>query len=179
MAMPARQINGPSLLGAKGTNRVPFYVPLFNPIARRLLRRGLPMGPNALLTVRGRTSGLDRTTPVAVVAIGGRRWLIGTFGEVNWVRNLRAAGEATLTINRRPEAVQAVELSRSEAVGFFKDVLAPYVAQIPLGRFLLGTLLGAKELLTDPDGAAQRHPVFELHPRVSGGSGAEATAHPA
>ncbi len=173
MAMPAQQINGPSQHAAKGTTRVPFYVPLFNPIAHRLLRGGMPLGPNALLTVRGRTSGLDRTTPVAVVAIGGRRWVIGTFGEVNWVRNLRAAGEATLTMNRQPEPVQAVELSPQEASGFFKDVLAPYVAGIPLGRFLLGTLLGAKEMLTDPDGAAQRHPVFELRPRASAGSSAE------
>lgn len=171
--MTAQQINGPSQHAGKGTSRVPFYVPLFNPIARRLLRGGLPMGPNALLTVRGRTSGLDRTTPVAVVAIDGRRWLIGTFGEVNWVRNLRAAGEATLSLNRRAEAVQAVELSQPEAASFFKDVLAPYVARIPLGRFLLGTLLGAKELLTDPDGAAQHHPVFELRPQASSGSGAE------
>jgi deazaflavin-dependent oxidoreductase (nitroreductase family) len=163
--MTAQQLNGPSQHDGKGTSRVPFYVPLFNPIARRLLRGGLPMGPNALLTVRGRTSGLDRSTPVAVVVIGGRRWLIGTFGEVNWVRNLRAAGEATLTVNRRAEAVQALELSRSEAASFFRDVLAPYVAGIPFGRFLLGTLLGAKEMLTDPEGAAQGHPVFELYPR--------------
>ena len=173
MAMPAQQIIGPSQHAAQGTSRVPFYVPLFSPIARRLLRGGMPLGPNALLTVRGRTSGLDRTTPVAVVAIGGRRWVIGTFGEVNWVRNLRAAREATLTINRRPEPVQAVELSPQEVSGFFQDVLAPYVAQIPFGRFLLGTLLGAKEMLTDPDGAAKRHPVFELRPRANAGSSAE------
>jgi deazaflavin-dependent oxidoreductase (nitroreductase family) len=175
MATPARQINGPSNRGATRTNRVPFYVPLFNPIARRLLRRGVPLGPNALLTVRGRTSGLDRTTPVAVVAIGGRRWLIGTFGEVNWVLNLRAAREATLTVNGRPEAVKAVELSQQEAVGFYSDVLRPYVAGIPFGRFLLGTLLGAKEMLSDPEYAAETRPVFELHPRASVGSSADPT----
>ena len=38
-----------------------------------------------------------RTTPVALVEIGDRRWVVGTFGEVNWVRNLRAAGEAALS----------------------------------------------------------------------------------
>ncbi len=168
--MPAQQMDRPH-----GKARVPFFVPLFNPIARRLLRVGVPLGPNALLTVRGRTSGVDRTTPVAVVAIGGRRWLIGTFGDVNWVRNLRAAREATLTINRRPEPVQAVELSQQEASSFFKDVLTPYVSQLRLGRFLLGTL-GAKELLTDPDAAAQHHPVFELHRRDYGvGSGTSTT----
>ncbi len=173
MATPARQINGPSNHAATSTNRVPFYVPLFNPIARRLLRRGVPLGPNALLTVRGRNSGLPRTTPVAIVAIGGRRWLIGTFGEVNWVRNLRAAGEATLTVNRRPEPVQAVELSQQDAAHFYKDVLAPYVAGIPFGRFLLGTLLGAREMLSDPEYAAKTRPVFELRSRASGGSSAD------
>src|SRR6202171_5204215 len=102
--MTAQELNGPSQGAGKGTSRVPFYVPLFNPIARRLLRRGLPMGPNVLLTVRGRTTGLDRTTPVAVVAIGGRRWLIGAFGEVHWVGDLRAAGGGALTIHSPPAA---------------------------------------------------------------------------
>src|SRR5437868_14893647 len=86
--------------------RVPFFVPLFNPIARRLLGVGVPMGPNALLTVRGRTSGLPRTTPVALLVIGERRRVVGTFGDVHWVRNLRAAGEATRTGKRRSEPVQ-------------------------------------------------------------------------
>jgi hypothetical protein len=38
------------------------------------------------------------------------------------------------------------------------------VRRIPLGlgRFLLGSVLGAKEILDDPVGAAERHPVFEL-----------------
>ncbi len=78
--------------------QVPSFVSVFSPLALRLIRRGVPLGPNALLTVRGRKSGLMRTNPVAVLARGGRRWVIGTFGEVNWVRNLRAAGEAV----RRP-----------------------------------------------------------------------------
>jgi deazaflavin-dependent oxidoreductase (nitroreductase family) len=170
--MPAQQFNERSQHAGKAAGRVPFFVPLFNPIARRLLGAGFPMGPNALLTVRGRTSGLPRTTPVALVVIGGRRWVIGTFGETNWVRNLRAAGEATLTINRRPEPVRAVELSPQEAASFFKDVLTPYVKRVPLAGFVLA-LLGARELISDPDGSAQRHSVFEFHPRASGGSEAE------
>ena len=166
MAMPARQLNHPSSGGGNRPPSPPFFVGLFNPIARRLLRGGLPMGPNALLTVRGRSSGLDRTTPVAVASIGGHRWVIATFGDVNWARNLRAAGRATITVNRRPEAVDARELSASEAEAFYRDTLMPYVNSIPLGlgRFLLGSLLGAKELLTDPHAAALHHPVFELTP---------------
>src|SRR5437879_12799578 len=161
-----------------GKPPVPFFVPPFNPIARRMLRGGLPLGPNALLTVRGRSSGLDRTTPVAVVAIAGRRWLIATFGDVNWARNLRAAGVATLTVNRRPEAIVARELPAGEAAAFFRDILTPYVGGVPLGRWILGSMLGAREIFTDPDGAARHHPVFELRPRPSGGSDAE-TAQPA
>ena len=154
--------------------RVPFFVSLFNPIGRRLLRVGLPMGPNALLTVRGRTTGQPRATPVAVVDLDHRRWVIGTFGEVNWVQNLRAAGEATITSNRRAQPVTAVELSIPQASAFYRDTLGPYVRRIPLGLgpFMLGSVLGASDLLTDPEGAAQRHPVFELRPRVNDDSGA-------
>jgi deazaflavin-dependent oxidoreductase (nitroreductase family) len=171
MAMPAQHIDHPSPHGDKGPARPPFFVGLFNPIARRLLRGGIPMGPNALLTVRGRTSGLNRTTPVAVVAIDGRRWVIATFGETNWARNLRAARRATVTVNRRTEAVAARELSATEAESFYRSTLAPYVNTIPLGlgRFMLGSLLGAKEMLTDPQAAALHHPVFELRPATSGG----------
>ena len=167
MAMPAQQIDHPSSRG-EGPARPPRFVGLFNPIARRLLRGGVPMGPNALLTVRGRTSGLDRSTPVAVVAIDGRRWVLATFGDTNWARNLRAAGRATITINRRAEPVASRELSTSEAEAFYRDTLAPFVNHIPLGigRFMLA-LLGAKEMLTDPQGAALHHPVFELGPEIS------------
>jgi len=172
MATPAQQINGPTARIRNASPRVPFFVPLFNPIARRLLRVGVPMGPNALLTVRGRTSGLDRTTPVAVVSIDRRRWVIATFGETNWARNLRAAGNATITVNRRAEPVSARELSTTEAEAFYRDTLTPYVNSIPLGlgRFMLGSLLGAKEMLTDPQAAAHHHPVFELRPATSTGS---------
>jgi deazaflavin-dependent oxidoreductase (nitroreductase family) len=168
MARPAQQISGPSPRGGKGESRVPFFVSLFNPLGRRLLRVGLPLGPNALLTVRGRKTGEPRTTPVAVVDLYDRRWIIGTFGEVNWVQNLRAAGQATITSNRRAEPVTAVELSVPEASAFYRDRLGPFVRRIPLGLgpFMLGTLLGARDLLTDPEGAAHRHPVFELRPPV-------------
>ena len=78
--------------------KAPSFVSLFNPLAQRLLRLGRVLGPNALITVRGRKTGEPRTTPVALVDIGGKRWVIGTFGDTNWVRNLRVAGEATLTV---------------------------------------------------------------------------------
>src|SRR3981081_1523304 len=127
MATPAQQTNGPSARDENGPARPPFFFPLFIPLARRRFGGFMPLGPNALITIRGRTSGLDRTTPVAVVWIDGRRWVISTFGDTNWARNLRAAGKATVTINRRAEPVAAQELSTTEAAAFYGDTLAPFV----------------------------------------------------
>ena len=42
-----------------------------------------------------------------------------------------------------------------------------YVRQVPFGRVLLGPVLGAKDILTDPAGAGRRRPVFELYPASS------------
>jgi deazaflavin-dependent oxidoreductase (nitroreductase family) len=141
--------------------RVPSFVPALNPLLQRLLRLGVPLGPNGLLTVKGRKSGLDRTTPVAVVERNGRRWIVGTFGDVNWVRNLRAAGEGVITVGRRSSHVTAVELSHEQAADFFKQVLGEYVGNSPIKRALL-RVLGAREVLSDPVSAAAKRPVFEL-----------------
>ena len=144
---------------------IPGFVGFFNKLTQRMLGVGVPMGPNALITVSGRTSGVPRTTPVAIIEIGGKRWVSSPYGDVNWVRNLRAAGRATLTLGRREELVTATELTREEKVAFFRDLMGPFVRRIPLGfgRLLLGSVLGAKDIVDDPVGAAERHPVFELH----------------
>jgi deazaflavin-dependent oxidoreductase (nitroreductase family) len=142
--------------------RLPGFVPLFNPIARRLMRLGVPLGPNALLSVRGRKSGQVRTTPVALVEIDGRRRVLGTFGDVNWVRNLRAAGEGTITFGRRQQPVRAEELSHDEKVAFFTEVLGPYVGGGAMRRRML-SILKADDIVDDPAGAADRISVFELH----------------
>jgi deazaflavin-dependent oxidoreductase (nitroreductase family) len=149
---------------AESTARVPAFVALFNRIARRMLGAGVPMGPNALITTRGRKSGEPRSTPIALIEIEGRRWVSSPYGDVNWVRNLRASGEATITVGRKRKAVTAIELSNEDRVEFFRDRMGPYVRRIPLGlgRFMIGTVLGAGEILDDPVGAAERHPVFEL-----------------
>jgi F420H(2)-dependent quinone reductase len=73
--------------------RAPKAVSIFNPILKFLLAAGVPLGPNGLITIRGRKSGMPRTTPVAIIEVSGRRWIWAPWGEVNWVRNLRAAGQ--------------------------------------------------------------------------------------
>jgi deazaflavin-dependent oxidoreductase (nitroreductase family) len=114
------------------------------------------------MRVRGRTSGLPRTVAIAVLEDGGRRWVIGAYGEVNWVRNLRAAGEAELRIGRRWQHVRAVALTVEEAAIFYPDVLVPFVErQRPLLRAFVRWLL--RDILADLPGSARTRPVFELH----------------
>lgn len=143
------------------SRRVPTSVRLFAPVAQLLLRLGVPQGPNALLTVRGRKTGEPRTTGVTVLEAGGRRWVIGTFGETNWVRNLRAAGRAALTVGGRNQQVEAFELTGEARAAFFRDVLGPYVRRMRIAPALLA-VLGARDILSHPDKAAQERPVFEL-----------------
>src|SRR5919198_3905128 len=143
----------------------PALVRYSNPLTRALLRLGVPMGPNLLLTVRGRSSGIPRTAPVAVVETDGRRLIIAAYGEVHWVRNLRAAGEADIEVRGRKEHVSAVELSPAEARRFYAETLPAYIRRFPLfGRGFARMLFGlvGPEVLNDPARAAELHPVFEL-----------------
>ena len=131
----------------------------------RLLGAGIPLGPNVLLTIRGRTSGRPRTVPVALVEHEGRRWVVGTYGDVQWTRNLRAAGEAELRFGGRVERVDARELDRSEATAFIRDTLPQYLAGMSrVWRFFTNLLVRAvaADLARDPAAAAARRPIFEL-----------------
>ena len=145
------------------STHVPGYVPVFNPLILRLLRIGVPVGPMTLLTVRGRASGQPRTTPVGLFEHNGHRWLLATFGETNWTRNLRAAGEGILGRGRRREAVAAVELPPDSAGSVLKEVLGPRLKSRLQAAFLRRFYaLSADSSLTDFIHEARRHPVFEL-----------------
>jgi deazaflavin-dependent oxidoreductase (nitroreductase family) len=141
---------------------VPWLVPLFNPIAKVLLAAGVPLGFNGLITTRGRMTGMPRTTPVAIIQVSGRRWIWAPWGEVHWVRNLRAGGRATITVRRRKEDVSATELSPTERVEFFRDVLGPFTRSIPGGVTFIRIADGVD--LDRPVEAAEGRVVFELHP---------------
>jgi deazaflavin-dependent oxidoreductase (nitroreductase family) len=141
---------------------LPWWVPYFNSVARPLLALGVPMGPDVLITVRGRRSGAMRTTPVSVCESGGRRGLIAPFGESNWARNLRAAGTATLSAGRKREEVRAVELDHQEAAGFIRDVLAPHARRSRLGGWFVREI--DRIDIDDPEEAALGRPVFEIFP---------------
>ena len=142
--------------------RAPRWVTMWGPITRRVLAAGIPLGPNGLVTVPGRKTGLPRTTPIAIIDVSDRRWVWSPWGDVQWVRNLRAAGHATITVRGRREDVGATELDPTQRVEFFRDVLGPVARDMRFGMWFARTVDGVD--LADPSDAAGRTAVFELHP---------------
>jgi deazaflavin-dependent oxidoreductase (nitroreductase family) len=135
------------------------------PLVNKLLEWGVPLGPNVLVTIRGRVSGEPRTQPLAIFSDGGRRWLIGTFGDTNWCRNLRANPDIEIRHGRHHEQLQARELPRAEAERFFSNDLPVGISHLPLYLRLFSRVFlraTAPVMKTDPVEAAQLHPVFEL-----------------
>ena len=138
----------------------PRGINVFNAIAKPLLAAGVPMAFNGLITVPGRKTGKPRTTELAIVNVDGRRWVWSPWGEVQWVRNLRAAGRATVTFRRQDEEVRAVELDPEQRVAFFRDTLTPIARSMRGGMWFIRAFDGVD--LRDPVAAAKGRPVFEL-----------------
>src|SRR5262249_23232791 len=143
------------------TAHAPRWVTMFTPLTRPLLAAGVPLLFNRLITSPGRTTGKPRTTPVAIIAVGGPRGVWAPRGDVNWARNRRAAGRATITYRRRQEEVTATELDATERVGFFRDVLEPLARSIRGGMWFIRTF--DQTDLRKPAEAAEGRAVFELH----------------
>jgi deazaflavin-dependent oxidoreductase (nitroreductase family) len=132
---------------------------LFGKVGNKLLvalvRRGLKIGLIWLLTVKGRKSGQPRTTPVAVVERDGVRFLVAAYGVVNWVLNIRAVGQGTLTRGGRSEEIVAVELTPEEAAPILKETFATSPSFV---RAYWNVT--PESPLEDFEREAVRHPVF-------------------
>ena len=127
-----------------------------NAVVRALLALGLGPRSTFLLGVAGQRSGTLRYTPVTLVEEGGRRWLVAPYGDVAWVRTLRAAGRATLSRGGRAETVTVSEIGAEEAA----PVLKLYVTRVPITRPYFDVTPAS-----DIDAfraEAPRHPVFEI-----------------
>src|SRR5215469_8641172 len=147
------------------TYKAPMYVRIANVLTLTLLRAGVPLvGPGLvignypmyLLTVRGRKSGQPRTIPLAIIERNGKRYVGSVYGIVDWVRNLRAAGEAILTRGRRSETVTARELSPQEATPILQEEVK---GGNPFARNYGVTADSSRE---DFERAVVSHPLFVL-----------------
>ncbi len=88
-----------------------------------LVRLGLKPGGAHLLAVRGRKSGEWRTVPVNPLEFDGARYLVAPRGETEWVRNIRAAGEAELRSGSQTEPFKVVELNDDEEPAVLREYL--------------------------------------------------------
>ncbi|HET7876166.1 MAG TPA: nitroreductase/quinone reductase family protein, partial [Methylomirabilota bacterium] len=92
-----------------------------NALVRALLRLDLFLPPTYhLLTVTGRKTGRQYSTPVTLIEEGGERWLVAPYGEVGWVRNARAGGRVTLSRGSRSESLRLEELGAAAAAPVLK-----------------------------------------------------------
>ena len=133
---------------------------VFNRSVAFLTRRGVSVFGSRVLAVRGRTSGDWRTTPVNLLDLDGRRYLVSPRGEGQWVRNLRAAGTGELRVGRRTEAFRGRELADDEKVPVLRAYLKRWKFEVGVFFDGVGPDSTDEQILA----IADRHPAFEVLP---------------
>ena len=133
---------------------------VFNRAVAFLTRHGVSLFGSRVLAVRGRSSGVWRTTPVNLLEHGGHRYLVSARGEGQWVRNLRAAGTGELRLGHRTEAFRGRELSDEEKVPVLRAYLKRWKFEVGVFFDGVGPDSDDAEILA----VAAKHPAFEVLP---------------
>ena len=118
-----------------------------------LLRRGLKVGSQHLLTVPGRKSGEPRSTPISIATVNGERYLVAAFADAAWVGNVRAARSGTLTRAGQTETVSLSEIPIDDR----GPILLAFLQQVRGGTRFFGA--------QTPDqivARADQYPVFRI-----------------
>ena len=108
---PSDRVVMPHLMPSAFTRQV------INPLVSKLHTGGV-----VTLTVTGRRSGQPRRVPVIPVTIDDKRYLVSPYGETDWARNLRTAGQGHLRGRGTAETFHAKEIPVQERAG----VIAAY-----------------------------------------------------
>jgi deazaflavin-dependent oxidoreductase (nitroreductase family) len=111
--------------------RPPWWLKPANKLFIRMSRLGLNFGGEGpvVLTVSGRTSGRDRSTPVTPMTVSVQEYVVAGFPGADWVANVRAAGEATVARGRSVRRVKMVELSADDS----RPLLRAFPEKVPTG----------------------------------------------
>ena len=120
---------------------------------------GLGIGPAYmyLLQVRGRKSGRPYETPVNVLDVDGKRYLVAPRGRTQWVRNAEATGEITLKKGRSRQSFRLRPIPDEDKPALLKLYLERYVAAVQ--RYFSVRAGSAPEAFRE---VAPNYPVFEL-----------------
>jgi len=139
------------------TYRVRWLTRRVNAVFTWLAGRGRGKRYLHVLTVAGRRTGQPRSTPVDVMDVAGQRFLVAPYGEVNWVRNVRAAGSVRLSRAGDDTSWRAEEVHGLAAV----PVLRQYIRTVPVTRAYWEVAADAPD--EELAAVVDRHPVFRLH----------------
>ena len=132
----------------------------FNRAFGWLVGLGLAPADFYLLEVRGRKTGRVYSTPVDVLRLGGKTFLVAPRGETQWVRNARAGGAVTLKRGRTATSFAVREVSEQDRPDVLRAYLDRFKRQVQ--RFFPVAAGSPREAFVP---LASRYPVFELIPR--------------
>ncbi|MFK0291249.1 nitroreductase family deazaflavin-dependent oxidoreductase [Streptomyces sp. NPDC090442] len=135
-----------------------FTINVFNRLVAWFNRRGIGVFGSQELAVRGRKSGEWRCTPVNLLTVDGRHYLVAPRGHVQWTRNLRAAGGGELRLGRAARPFTVTEVSNDEKPVLLRAYLKRWKAQVSAFFDGVGPESSDDELLR----IAPKHPVFRL-----------------
>lgn len=134
---------------------------VFNGLVQWLTHRGVSLLGSRVLTVRGRKSGELRSTPVNLLTLDGKRYLVAARGQAQWVRNIRVSGEGELRVGRRVEKFVPTELADDDKPAVLRAYLKRWKFEV--GAFFDGVDANASdEQLRE---IAPGYPVFEINAR--------------
>jgi deazaflavin-dependent oxidoreductase (nitroreductase family) len=103
---------------------------IFNRAFGFLVGLGLGFSYNYLLEVRGRKSGKLYATPINLLELHGKRFLVAPRGRTQWVRNAEAAGEVTLRRRSTRLKFRLRPLSDTEAPEVLKAYLDNFKSEV-------------------------------------------------
>ncbi|GHF56253.1 nitroreductase family deazaflavin-dependent oxidoreductase [Streptomyces griseosporeus] len=135
-----------------------FTVQVLNRSVAWLTRRGVSVWGSRVLAVRGRKSGEWRTTPVNLLTVDGRRYLVAPRGHVQWTHNMRAAGGGELHLGKHVEEFTATEVADDDKPAILRAYLKRWKAEV--GIFFDG--VGPDSPDTELRRIAPDHPVFRI-----------------
>lgn len=108
----------------------------FNRVVGFLTAHGISLMGSRVLAVKGRKSGVWRTTPVNLLTVDSRRYLFAPRGQAEWVRNIRVAGGGELRLGSKVEPIRVTELPDAEKPPVIRAYLKRWSWEV--GRFVEG-----------------------------------------
>ncbi len=132
----------------------------FNRAFGMLVGLGFGLSHNYLLEVRGRKTGRLYATPVDLLELAGRRFLVAPRGRTQWVLNAEVAGEVSLRRGRTRQTFRLRPVPEGEKPGVLKAYLDRF--RLTVQRYFPVPAGSPPQAFAD---LAGRYPVFELEPR--------------